>query len=84
MSFSEEARPGRGSPPLLGLQRDMPGRAGKEHHMSERERYQLADIFLLLEELWYNADERRDTATAAKLENILCLVEEFFPEDTPF
>lgn len=52
--------------------------------MSERERYQLTDIFLLLEELWYNADERKDIATAAKLENILCLVEEFFPEDTPF
>lgn len=52
--------------------------------MSERERYQLADVFLLLEELWYNADMRRDTATAAKLENILTLVEEFFPEDTPF
>lgn len=52
--------------------------------MSERERYQLADVFLLLEEFWYNADMRRDTATAAKLENILTLVEEFFPEDTPF
>lgn len=52
--------------------------------MSERERYQLADIFLLLEELWYNADERKDIATAAKLENILRLVEDFFPEDIPF